>query len=132
MAVTLIRADDAAEVRRAIAVLDQLGATPAGVRARQRLRELGVRSLPRGPRPSTSANPAGLTSREQEVLELVAAGLKNAEIGQRLFLSEKTVERHLAGIFLKLDVASRDEAVRAATRLSALAPRQFGGRSSPI
>ncbi|MBV9898995.1 MAG: AAA family ATPase [Chloroflexi bacterium] len=132
MAVTLIRADDAAEVRRAIAVLDQLGATPAGVRARQRLRELGVRSLPRGPRPSTSANPAGLTSREQEVLELVAAGLKNAEIGQRLFLSEKTVERHLAGIFLKLDVASRDEAVRAATRLGALAPRQFGGRSSPI
>jgi DNA-binding CsgD family transcriptional regulator len=87
--------------------------------------------VPRGPRPSTSANPAGLTRREQEVLELVAAGHTNAQIAARLFLSEKTVERHLGGIFGKLDVASRGEAVRAAARVGAVPQAQVEGSSPP-
>ena len=52
--------------------------------------------MSRGPRPSTSANPAGLTRREQDVLDLVATGLTNVEIGERLFVSPRTVEHHLA------------------------------------
>ena len=57
------------------------------------------------------------------MLELVATGLTNAEIASRLFLSEKTVERHMAGIFGKLNVGSRAEAVRAAARAGALSPK---------
>jgi DNA-binding CsgD family transcriptional regulator len=128
MAGALATADQPDAVRRAITLLDQLGATPAAAYARRRLRELGVTSVPRGPRASTSANPAGLTGREQQVLELVAAGLGNAEVAARLFLSERTVERHLAGIFAKLGVGSRGEAVSAATRAGALQP---GGRRPP-
>jgi DNA-binding CsgD family transcriptional regulator len=114
MAICLAAADDPDRVRRAVAALDRLGARPAAAHARRRLRQLGVTSVPRGPRPSTKADPAGLTTREREVLELVAEGLGNAEIARRLFLSEKTVERHLAGVFAKLGVSSRADAVRAA------------------
>jgi DNA-binding CsgD family transcriptional regulator len=131
MAVTAASGDEPDAVRRAIAVLDRLGAAPAAAYARRRLRELGVTSVPRGPRPSTRQNPAGLTGREQQVLALVAEGLGNAAIAARLFLSEKTVERHLAGIFAKLDVSSRAEAVRAAARLGALGGPQIEGGPGP-
>jgi len=116
MALALALADDPDAVRRAVGALDRLGAAPAAAFARRRLRDLGVRDVPRGPRPSTSANPAGLTRREQEVLDLVAAGLTNTAIAARLFLSPKTVERHLAGVFAKLEVDSRAAAVDAARR----------------
>jgi DNA-binding NarL/FixJ family response regulator len=55
----------------------------------------------------TSTYPGGLTAREVEVLRLVAAGNTNPEIAAELFLSEKTVARHLSNIFAKLDVTSR-------------------------
>jgi DNA-binding CsgD family transcriptional regulator len=131
MAITLAAGDDPDGVRRAVAELDRLGAAPAAAYARRRLRELGVASVPRGPRPSTAANPAGLTRREREVLELAAGGLTNAEIAARLFLSEKTVERHLAGVFSKLNAGSRAEAVLAATRVGALPARQIEGPPRP-
>jgi DNA-binding NarL/FixJ family response regulator len=54
--------------------------------------------------------PGGLTAREAEVLRLVAAGRSNSEIAAVLFLSEKTVARHLSNIFSKLDVSSRTAA----------------------
>jgi DNA-binding NarL/FixJ family response regulator len=54
--------------------------------------------------------PGGLTGREAEVLRLVAAGRSNPEIAATLFLSEKTVARHLSNIFTKLDVPSRTAA----------------------
>jgi DNA-binding NarL/FixJ family response regulator len=54
--------------------------------------------------------PGGLTAREAEVLRLVAAGGSNAEIAGTLFLSEKTVARHLSNIFTKLNVPSRTAA----------------------
>jgi DNA-binding CsgD family transcriptional regulator len=120
MAVTLSTADDQAALRRALAVLEQLGAKPAANYARNRLRAIGITSLPRGPRQSTIANSAGLTVREQDVLILAAAGLRNQEIARRLFLSEKTVERHLGSAFRKLNVGSRSEAVRVAADLGAL------------
>jgi DNA-binding NarL/FixJ family response regulator len=57
-----------------------------------------------------------LTSRELDVLRLLARGLKTAEIAERLFIAPKTVERHTTAIFGKLGVASRVEAARAAER----------------
>lgn len=57
-----------------------------------------------------AALPAGLTEREAEVLRLVATGLTNNEIAARLFLSAKTVSRHLSNIFTKISVTSRSAA----------------------
>ena len=54
--------------------------------------------------------PGGLTAREVEVLRLVATGMGNTQIAERLTLSEKTVARHLSNIFTKLDVSSRTAA----------------------
>jgi DNA-binding NarL/FixJ family response regulator len=58
----------------------------------------------------------GLTSREVQVLQAVVAGKTNQEIGVALGISEKTVEKHLEGIFAKLGVASRVEAAVRAVR----------------
>jgi DNA-binding NarL/FixJ family response regulator len=65
--------------------------------------------------PSTSfapEHPAGLTPREVEVLALVATGMTNTQVAQRLFLSPRTVQRHLNSIFHKLGVSSRTAATR--------------------
>ena len=60
--------------------------------------------------------PEPLTRREFEVLQLVAEGVSNKEIGQRLFISEKTVKNHITSIFRKLGVADRTQAVIHAIR----------------
>jgi DNA-binding NarL/FixJ family response regulator len=73
--------------------------------------------LPRGPRAATRRNAAHLTPREVEVLALVAQGLQNAEIAARLFLSQRTVEHHVAAILRKLDVRTRGQAGVKAARL---------------
>jgi DNA-binding NarL/FixJ family response regulator len=58
----------------------------------------------------------GLSPRELEVLQLVAEGLSNQQISQRLFLSQATIKTHLAHVFAKLDVDSRSAAVATATK----------------
>jgi DNA-binding NarL/FixJ family response regulator len=119
-AAALAMSDDPALVRQAVAAFEALGAAPAIGQAMRRLRDLGVRDLPslrRGPRESTRANPAGLTSREAEVLALLAEGLRNTEIADRLFLTPKTVSHHLSAIYAKLGVSTRTEAARAAARV---------------
>jgi DNA-binding NarL/FixJ family response regulator len=58
----------------------------------------------------------GLTERELEILRLVGRGLTNKEIGQQLYISDRTVQAHLSNIFSKLDVGSRTEAVMYAVR----------------
>jgi DNA-binding NarL/FixJ family response regulator len=60
--------------------------------------------------------PSGLTGREVEVLELVASGKTNRQIAEELFISEKTVARHVANIFTKLGVSSRAAATAYALR----------------
>ncbi|MDH3227922.1 MAG: response regulator transcription factor, partial [Thermoleophilia bacterium] len=101
----------------ALEILDALGAAPAARLVRRKLRKLGVRNVPRGPRPSTRANPAGLTGRQLEVVELLVEGLTNAEIAERLFVSPKTVDHHVSAALTKLDARSRREAARIALEL---------------
>lgn len=116
----LSRGDEPAQ-RQALALFEELGAQPMVERVRHRLRTAGARGLPRGPRRSTREHPCGLTSKEVAVLELLAAGLRNKEIAQRLHRSARTVDHHLAAIFDKLGVATRAEAVSAAYRLGVVA-----------
>jgi DNA-binding CsgD family transcriptional regulator len=120
----LAACDDPDLMRRSIAVFKGLRAKPALSLVIRRLRVMGVRDLPslqRGPRRSTRANPAGLTSREAEVLALVAAGLRNDAIAERLYVTPKTVSHHLGAIYAKLGVATRLEAAQAASRLGLVA-----------
>ena len=109
---TLADADDPEALAAALEIADRLAAAPLAARIRARARELGMRTLPRGPRAATRANPAGLTPRQAEVLELIAVGMTDGEIAQRLVLSVRTVNRHVSSILDKLDVGSRREAVR--------------------
>jgi DNA-binding CsgD family transcriptional regulator len=122
-ALALGDADDHEPLRLALAQLQGLGASAAAAIVARRLRALGARGLPRGPRARTRENPAGLTGRELEVLALLADGLRNAQIAERLVVSEKTVDHHVSAILRKLDVRSRGEAGAAAGRLGLTAPR---------
>jgi DNA-binding CsgD family transcriptional regulator len=112
-ALALLDGDETAQ-RQALLIFERLGAAPATEITRQRLRASGVRGLPRGPRPATQANPAGLTPRQLEILLLLADGLRNAEIAGHLSTTPKTVEHHVSAILAKLHVRSRAEAVRLA------------------
>jgi DNA-binding CsgD family transcriptional regulator/tetratricopeptide (TPR) repeat protein len=109
-AMALMDSDDPNRLLEALAILTELGALPATMLLRRKLRGLGIQGVPRGPRATTRENPAGLTSRQAEVLELLGEGLTNPQIAERLFLSPKTVEHHVSAILTKLDVPSREDA----------------------
>ena len=109
-AMALADGDEPAKLA-ALEILERLGAGPPKEMLTQALRATGVRSIRRGPRPSTKGNPCGLTNRELEILTLMAQGLGNAQISQRLFISSRTVDHHVSAVLAKLDVHSRSEAV---------------------
>jgi len=94
---------DRQAVRDLIAAFEQMGAARDADRARAVARQLGMR-------PGRRRAPAGLlTAREQEVAQLVAAGYTNAEIAAKLYLSPRTIERHIGSILTKLSYRSRIE-----------------------
>jgi DNA-binding CsgD family transcriptional regulator/tetratricopeptide (TPR) repeat protein len=109
-ALALAEADRAEPLLEAVRLLEELPAAPAARKVRARLRELGVRGVPRGPVPATRANPAGLTARQLEVLELLASGLTNGQIAEQLVVSVRTVDHHVSAVLQKLGVATRHEA----------------------
>ena len=98
------RAVAISEARAALAAFDRLGAIPDADAAAAFLRDLGVRGRT-GPK-----NLELLSKRELEVLRLVAQGLSNAEVADRLFISIKTAGHHVSNILSKLGVRSRTEA----------------------
>ncbi|MGL6278795.1 MAG: LuxR C-terminal-related transcriptional regulator, partial [Gaiella sp.] len=100
----------------ALGTARMLDAEPLARRTIERLREGGHR-VPAGPRDSTRANPAGLTARQLEVLTLVAEGLTNAEIAERLVVSQRTAEHHVAAVLQKLGAPTRRDAARRAAEL---------------
>ncbi len=115
-ALALANSDDSDHLQSAVADLQELGAHPAATLIARRLRARGQRGIVRGPRASTRSNPAGLTVREMEVLQLVAQGLHNAEIASELVVSERTIDHHVAAILRKLGARTRAEASVEAVR----------------
>ncbi len=91
-------------LRAARDMFDALGAIPWSERARRELRAAGEASRRRDPDARDQ-----LTPHELQIAQLAAEGLTNREIGQRLYLSHRTVSSHLHRIFPKLGVASRSE-----------------------
>jgi DNA-binding CsgD family transcriptional regulator len=116
-ALALAQGDRDEALSEALELLDGLGARQAALRVRRDLRRRGHRRVPRGPIRATSANPAGLTTRQVEVLGLLAEGLTDAAIAARLSLSPKTVGHHVSALLGKLAAGSRHEAAAAARRL---------------
>jgi DNA-binding NarL/FixJ family response regulator len=119
-------AEAAEPLREAHVAASDLGAQPLRTRiealasrARIRLEVDAESSGQDTSRPATT-----LTSRELEVLALVAAGHTNREIGDRLFISEKTASVHVTHAMDKLGALSRYEAAAAATRLGLLEPAE--------
>ena len=92
------------EARGALAAFERLGAVPDADAASAFLRDLGVKGRT-GPK-----NIGLLSKRELEVLRLVAQGLSNAEVAERLFISTKTAGHHVGNILSKLGLRSRTEA----------------------
>jgi DNA-binding CsgD family transcriptional regulator/tetratricopeptide (TPR) repeat protein len=93
----------AALVAEHLEVLDRMGARPLADRARRFLRRLGARPIP----PPRVRLLGQLSARETEIARLVAEGLSNPEIADRLFISQRTVTTHLQHIYQRLGVGSR-------------------------
>jgi DNA-binding CsgD family transcriptional regulator/tetratricopeptide (TPR) repeat protein len=117
-ALSLAGSADAADVQQAHEELTRLGATAVAHKVALRLRELGS-PVPRGPRPTTRSNPRGLTEREWEIAGLLALGLSNGEIADRLVVSPKTVGHHVSAVLGKLAVRRRAEVAAAISEVGA-------------
>jgi DNA-binding CsgD family transcriptional regulator len=121
-ALALAECESESAVRTALQIFERLGAAPMAGITRRRLRERGVRNVPRGSHERTRQNPHQLTRRQLQVLALLAEGYRNAEIAGRLFVTEKTVDHHVSAVLEKLKVRSRGEAAAVAIRLGLSAP----------
>ncbi|ORW92548.1 helix-turn-helix transcriptional regulator [Mycolicibacter terrae] len=106
---------DIEAVETALGTFRQLGARTAARRAQQRLAQLRGRDPDRR-RKDTSADPHGLTKRQRDVLELLAAGHSDAEIATALYISTKTANTHVCAIMAKLGVHNRTQAAAYAYR----------------
>jgi DNA-binding CsgD family transcriptional regulator len=116
---------------QATEIYERLGATRDVARAEAVLRGAGIRRGRRGSRGRPQFGWHSLTPTERTVASLVAEGLSNPQIGDRLYISHRTVQTHLAHVFAKLGLTSRAQlAAEAARRGSALARYQRHGRYS--
>lgn len=115
-ALALFQGDDN-DKREAISIIQKLGADAVYSKLKLEMRSSGIKSIPRGIRKNTRSNPAHLTERELDVLQLLKDGMQNKEIGNKLFISAKTVDNHISSIFYKLSVHSRAKAIEQATQL---------------
>jgi DNA-binding CsgD family transcriptional regulator len=109
-------ADSRVHLRDARDAFDALGATPWADRACRELRASGETSRHR-----TTSTTSELTPQELEITQLAAEGMSNREIGQRLYLSHRTVESHLYRVYPKLGITSRAQLRRALQELTAVA-----------
>ncbi|MGI8448602.1 MAG: helix-turn-helix domain-containing protein, partial [Streptosporangiaceae bacterium] len=116
-AMALLDSQDEDALREALQILAGLRATAVIRVARKKMRALGFRSIPAGPRAATREHPLGLTRREHEVLDLLVDGRTNAEIAGQLFISAKTVDHHVSAVLAKLGAPSRTVAASEALRL---------------
>ena len=114
-ALALARGGTREGLAAAAGIFDALGAAAAAARTRALSRACGWVPPRRSPVRSRY-HPAGLTRRESEVLPLLSAGLSDAAIAERLVLSRRTVEHHVASILGKLGVATRRDVAAAAAR----------------
>jgi len=112
----------ARDAQECLDILGQLGASAVHHTVLRARHGRGL-VVPRGPRQSSRANPAGLTAREVEVLGLIAEGLSYAEVADRLVLSEKTVGHHVSSVLRKLGEPTRSRAVATALRLGIIPPK---------
>jgi DNA-binding NarL/FixJ family response regulator/tetratricopeptide (TPR) repeat protein len=115
------RREAAKALSAARAVAQHLGADPLLAEI-DLLAQRGRIALAPAAEASPAPGPAGLTARELEVLALVARGLTNRDVGEALFVTEKTASAHVSSILSKLSVRSRVEAAAAAHRLGLVEP----------
>ena len=101
---------------QALGIYERLGAARDLARAEATLREAGIRRGRRGTRGLPQTGWASLTPAEHAVAGLVAEGLSNPQIGERLYISRRTVQTHLAHMFAKLDIATRAQLAADVTR----------------
>jgi DNA-binding CsgD family transcriptional regulator len=123
-ATALVRRGDIERARplldQATAIYERLGAGRDLARANAVLRLAGVGRGVRGPRQRPQSGWPSLTPTERTVVALVADGLSNPQIGERLFISRRTVQAHLVHVFAKLSISSRTQlAAQAALRREA-------------
>jgi len=101
----------------ALAIFEQLGATPAAGDLRKHLHKHGIKGIPSESRPPKRYDSTVLTTRELEVLRLIAEGLSNPSMAKRLTISVGTVKAHTASIYSKLGVNNRVQALSRAREL---------------
>ena len=112
-AAALSLGDERARIE-ALRIADRIGAVALAAKFRRLLRADGIKGIPRKPRFTAPNLPSGLTPRQSQVLDLLTEGLTNSEIAERLFISTRTAESHVAAILAKLGASDRKDAAKRA------------------
>lgn len=116
-ALALARGGEPEMLVAAIGLFERIGAHAPAARCRKDLRSLG-RSAPPAPGAARRSHPFGLTRREAEVAELLTDGLTDSEIAERLVISRRTAEHHVAAVLVKVGVDSRRDLAAALSESS--------------